>query len=40
MTDVATVLDPATGHYQDSDIFTGAVKPAVPFPVEIDLDQL
>jgi Uma2 family endonuclease len=31
------VLDPATGHYRDGEVFTGAVKAAVPFPVDVDL---
>jgi hypothetical protein len=34
------VLDPATGRYRDSDVFTGVVKVAVPFSVEVDLGRL
>ena len=34
------VLDPATGRYRDSEIFTGVVKLAVPIFVEIDLSQI
>ncbi|GAA2624319.1 Uma2 family endonuclease [Paractinoplanes durhamensis] len=34
------VLDPATGRYRDSEVFTGVVKPAAPFAVEIDLGQV
>jgi hypothetical protein len=34
------VLDPATGRYRDSEIFTGAVKLTVPFTIEIDLGQI
>ena len=34
------VLDPATGRYRDSEIFTGVVKPAVPFVVEVDLGRI
>jgi len=34
------VLDPATGRYRDSDVFTGVVKLTAPFAVEIDLGQL
>ena len=34
------VLDPATGRYRDSEIFTGVVKLAVPFPIDIDLSQI
>jgi Uma2 family endonuclease len=34
------VLDPATGHYRDAELFTGFVKVSAPFPVEVDLGQL
>ncbi|MER7789034.1 Uma2 family endonuclease [Streptomyces sp. NPDC097640] len=34
------VLDPATRTYRDGDVFTGVVKVAAPFPVEIDLGQI
>jgi Uma2 family endonuclease len=34
------VLDPASGRYRDSDIFTGVVKLAVPFFIEVDLSQI
>jgi Uma2 family endonuclease len=34
------VLDPASGRYRDSDVFTGVVKLAVPFLVEVDLGQI
>jgi Uma2 family endonuclease len=34
------VLDLATGRYRDGEIFTGVVKLAAPFPVEVDLGQL
>ncbi|GAA2564325.1 hypothetical protein GCM10010435_40790 [Winogradskya consettensis] len=34
------VLDPATGRYRDSETFTGVVKMAAPFPVEIDLGRI
>ncbi|GAA2482575.1 Uma2 family endonuclease [Streptomyces gobitricini] len=34
------VLDPATKIYRDGDVFTGALKAAAPFPVEIDLGQI
>ncbi|MGO4425454.1 Uma2 family endonuclease [Streptomyces sp. MCAF7] len=34
------VLDPATRAYRDGDVFTGVVKVAAPFPVEIDLGQI
>ena len=34
------VVDPATGRYRDGEIFTGIVKLAVPFPVEVDLGQI
>ncbi|MFD8867292.1 MULTISPECIES: Uma2 family endonuclease [unclassified Streptomyces] len=34
------VLDPATRTYRDGDVFTGVVKAAAPFPVEIDLGQI
>ncbi|MET8979430.1 Uma2 family endonuclease [Streptomyces sp. NPDC004539] len=33
------VLDPATRTYRDGDVFTGVVKAAVPFAVEIDLGR-
>jgi len=31
------LLDTASGRYRDSEVFTGLVKAAVPFPAEIDL---
>ena len=31
------LLDPASRHYRESDVFTGTVKATAPFPVEIDL---
>jgi Uma2 family endonuclease len=31
------LLDPASRRYRDGDVFTGTVKAAAPFPVEIDL---
>ncbi|WP_329135888.1 Uma2 family endonuclease [Streptomyces sp. NBC_01476] len=34
------VLDPASGHYRDADVFTGVIKAAAPFPVEIDLTSI
>jgi len=34
------VLDPATGRYHESEIFTGSVKVSAPFSVEIDLGQI
>ncbi|WBO65683.1 helix-turn-helix transcriptional regulator [Streptomyces camelliae] len=34
------VLDPATKTYRDGDVFTGVLKVAAPFPVEIDLGQI
>jgi Uma2 family endonuclease len=34
------VLDPATCRYRDSEIFTGVVKLAVPFSIEVDLGQI
>jgi Uma2 family endonuclease len=34
------VLDPATGRYRDSEIFTGVVKMAAPFFVEVDLGRI
>lgn len=34
------VLDPASSSYRDGEVFTGAVKAAVPFQVEIDLGTL
>jgi Uma2 family endonuclease len=34
------VLDPASGSYRDSEVFTGVVKASVPFQVEIDLGTL
>jgi Uma2 family endonuclease len=34
------VLDPATNRYRDGDVFTGAVKLAVPFLLEVDLGQI
>src|SRR4051794_3026770 len=34
------VLDPATGRYRDSEIFTSVLKLTVPFHVEVDLGQI
>jgi hypothetical protein len=34
------VLDPATKTYRDGDVFTGVLKAAAPFAVEIDLGQI
>ncbi|MCC2267539.1 Uma2 family endonuclease [Streptomyces sp. CT1-17] len=34
------LLDPATKTYRDGDVFTGVVKVAAPFAVEIDLSQV
>ena len=34
------VLDPATGRYRDSEVFTGVVKLTVPFSLEIDLGRI
>jgi Uma2 family endonuclease len=34
------LLDPASRVYRDGDVFTGVVKAAAPFPVEIDLGAL
>jgi Uma2 family endonuclease len=34
------VLDPANGRYRDGEVFTGIVKLAAPFSVEIDLSQI
>lgn len=34
------VLDLATKTYRDGDVFTGVIKVAAPFPVEIDLGQI
>ncbi|MDW6059761.1 Uma2 family endonuclease [Streptomyces sp. FXJ1.4098] len=34
------VLDPAIRAYRDGDVFTGVVRVAAPFPVEIDLGQI
>ncbi|MDQ0404479.1 hypothetical protein J2S50_003028 [Streptomyces sp. DSM 40167] len=34
------VLDPATSSYRTSDMFTGVVRVAAPFAVEIDLGRL
>ncbi|MEW1718627.1 Uma2 family endonuclease [Streptomyces sp. NPDC093109] len=34
------VLDPASRTYRDGDVFTGVVKVAAPFPVEIDLGRI
>lgn len=34
------VLDPAAGRYRDGEIFTGVIKTAAPFPVEVDLSQV
>ncbi|MDQ0933259.1 Uma2 family endonuclease [Streptomyces turgidiscabies] len=34
------LLDPASRVYRDGDVFTGVVKAAAPFPVEIDLSTL
>jgi Uma2 family endonuclease len=34
------VLDPASGRYRGSEVFTGTVKLAVPFAIEIDLGEI
>jgi Uma2 family endonuclease len=34
------VLDPAAGQYRESEVFTGQVKAAAPFPVEVDLGSV
>ena len=34
------LLDPASRRYRDGDVYTGLVKAAVPFPVEVDLSTL
>jgi Uma2 family endonuclease len=34
------LLDPASRVYRDGDLFTGVVKAAAPFPVEVDLSTL
>ncbi|WP_101832153.1 Uma2 family endonuclease [Frankia canadensis] len=34
------VLDPASGTYRPTDVFTGAIDAAAPFPVRIDLTRL
>jgi hypothetical protein len=34
------VLDPATGSYRDSDVFSGFVKAVAPFALEVDLQGL
>jgi hypothetical protein len=34
------VLDSATGRYRDSEIFTGVLKLAAPFPIEVDLGRI
>jgi Uma2 family endonuclease len=34
------VLDPAAGRYRDGEVFTGLVRLAAPFPVEVDLGQI
>jgi len=31
------VLDPAGGTYREGELFTGTVKVAAPFPLELDL---
>ncbi|MBY8877150.1 Uma2 family endonuclease [Streptomyces sp. PLK6-54] len=31
------LLDPAADRYRDGDVFTGVIKAAAPFPVEVDL---
>ncbi|WP_328468538.1 Uma2 family endonuclease [Streptomyces sp. NBC_00448] len=31
------LLDAASGRYRESDVFTGAIEAAAPFPVEVDL---
>lgn len=33
------LLDTASRQYRDSEVFTGLVKAAVPFPVEIELSS-
>jgi Uma2 family endonuclease len=34
------VLDPATGRYHDSEVFTSVVKLSAPFTIEVDLGQI
>ncbi|GIE82962.1 hypothetical protein Aph02nite_89120 [Actinoplanes philippinensis] len=34
------VLDPATGRYRDSEVFTGVVVVTAPFAVEVDLGHI
>src|SRR3954447_23173444 len=34
------VLDPANRAYRNGDVFTGVVKVAAPFPMEVDLGQI
>jgi Uma2 family endonuclease len=34
------VLDPATGRYSDSEVFTGVVKLTTPFAIEVDLGEI
>lgn len=31
------ILDPASEHYREGDVFTGVVKATAPYPVEVDL---
>jgi hypothetical protein len=34
------LLDSASRRYRDGDVYTGVVKAASPFPVEVDLSTL
>ncbi|MEV0435700.1 MULTISPECIES: Uma2 family endonuclease [unclassified Nocardia] len=34
------VLDPATRSYRDSEVHTGIIRAAAPFPIEVDLGRL
>ncbi|MBT0768678.1 Uma2 family endonuclease [Kineosporia sp. J2-2] len=34
------VLDASVGHYRDDEVFTGSLKVAAPFTVEVDLRQI
>jgi len=34
------LLDPASGHYREGDVFNGTVKVTAPYPVEVDLTIL
>ncbi|SHK67944.1 Uma2 family endonuclease [Actinacidiphila paucisporea] len=36
----AYVLDPASGRYRDTDVFTGVIKATAPFAVDVDLTSV